>query len=230
MDETTQQSMDEALAQQFSTYGLITAERTLSVIGFYLKPDELTKAVNDEKNICYAFLQVPVKNILNGIVLHQVKDYREYAQRMFTGFLLSGAGNAPGPEGLEVQPGSTKDLLESERLHLIELGDQFDIDEFEHNRLIAKSQRALIALAKTMQNRQVTEEDRLLVVKDMSPFMENTQALMIKLREYRRKFYDLIIHVRNLMETLTDYHPDENKIRQQRAALYFDASIGEEKG
>lgn len=229
MDDIAPPSMDEALAHWFSSYGLMTVERTLSLIGFHLNQADMLKAVQDETSVYHALLQVPVKNILNGIIFNQAKDYREFAQKMFVGFLLSGAGNAPGPEGPEIQPGSTKDLLEQERLHLIELGEQYDLDEFEHHKLVAESQRKLISIAKELKNRDLNETDTAWVIEQMAPYAERTQHIMAKLCDYRTQFYQLIIRTRDLIETLPDYFPDEAKIREQRSMLYFDAKIGEEK-
>ena len=69
MDE--QQTTDVKLSQWFSTYGLITVERTLGVIGFHLTQDELTQAIHDPHNIHHIILEVPFKNILNGIIFDQ---------------------------------------------------------------------------------------------------------------------------------------------------------------
>ncbi len=223
-DKKTQEPIDDMFKNWFSTYGFITAERILSLIGFHLKHDDLIKAINDETSIYHAFLDVPFKNILNGIILAQVKDYREYAQRLFVDFLLSGAGNAPAPEANEIQPGSTKDLLEQERLKLIEIAEQFDLDEFEHNKLIAESQKALIALGKDLKSQP---QDAQQITEKMSSYDYRAVNLMQKARQYRSQFYDLIVHVRDLLDTLPDYRPNVEKLTEHRASLLFDTHIGE---
>lgn len=228
-DKITQQPIDEIFKNWFSTYGLITAERILSLVGFHLKHDDLIQAINDETSIYHVFLDVPFKNILNGIILNQVKDYREYAQRLFVDFLLSGSGNVPAPEAGEIHPGGTKDLLEQDRLRLIEMAEQLDIEEFEHNKLIAESQKALIELGKeTKSQASITAEYRQEVSDKMSFYYNKATILTQKVRQYRHEFYDLILHVRDLLETLPDYRPNEEKLNEHRAALLFDTHIGEE--
>ncbi len=226
-DITPSPSMEESLSHWFSTYGLITVERTLSLIGIQLDQKDMLAAVQDESSIYHALLQVPVKNILNGIILNQARDYREFAQKMFVEFLLSGSGNAPGPDGPEIQPGSTKDLLEQERLKLIEIGEQYDIEEFEHNKLVAESQRQLVAIAKELKQREIDQTNRDFVVSQMASYVERSQHMMKRLCDYRAHFYQSIIRTRDLIGTLPDYFPDEQKMREKRSALYFDAKIGE---
>lgn len=226
MDEKPAQSVDTELATWFSTYGLITVERIFFQLGLRLTQDELIKAVHDSNTLYYQFLRVPFKNILNGIILNQAMDYREYAQKLFIDFLLSGSANDAQTE--VVQGSETRETLEQERLQLIEMGDQFDLQEFELNKLIAESQKTLISLAKEMhQNPQ--EMTNAIVNEKMSAYLERSQALNVILRQYRTLFYDLILRTRTLVEMLPDYHPDAIKIMENRASLHFDSKLGEDK-
>lgn len=230
MDENIQHSIDDEFSTWFSSYGLITIERILHQLGFHLKHDELAKIIQDKENGYAVFLRLPFKNILNGIILNQAQDYREYAQKLFIDYLLSGTANAPGPEDAPIQAGSTRDLLEKERLLLIEVGDHYDLEEFEHNKLIAESQKTLIALAKKIGNTPLTSDIIEEVKIKIAPYEERAVQLTANLRQYRTQFYEFILRARDMIETLPEYHLDEVKNEENRSTLYFDSNIGEERG
>ncbi|MDP3705311.1 MAG: hypothetical protein Q8R24_05320 [Legionellaceae bacterium] len=226
MGEKSTESMDEDMVTWFSTYGLITVERIFFQLGLRLKQDEVMKAIHDSSTLHYQFLRVPFKTILNGIILCQATDYREYAQKTFIDFLLSGAANEE--DEAVVQGSETREMLEQERLHLIEMGDEFDLQEFELNKLIAESQKALILLAKEMHDNP-QEVTGVIINEQMSSFLARSQALNIILRRYRTHFYDLILRCRTLVETLPNYHPDPVKFMENRMALHFDSKLGDDK-
>lgn len=219
---------DDELSTWFSTYGYITIERIFDLIGIHLSHKDLVRATNDPTSVYYQILRVPLKNILNGIILNQVMDYREYAQKLFIDYLMSGAGN----ENTEGQlNGGVCDALEEERLRLIELGDEFDVKEYEHFQLIGESQNTLIELAHTLpQNMETITQDAIdLFTMGMTPYLEKAEALTYFLRKYRTDFYDLILRTQELIKVLPDYHIDTEKQSENKSTLYFDSKIGDEK-
>lgn len=146
MDVEQEQKEDE-VSQWFSTYGLITAERILGRYQIDLPQDLLLAAVKNQFSFYHRILQVPLKNVLNGIVLEQASDYHVYAQKLFIDYLLS--GETTSPEGA---PGeNTRIALEEERKGLVVLGDNFHNLELEHGSLIASSQRVLIQISQQWQ-------------------------------------------------------------------------------
>ncbi len=128
------------LSQWFSTYGLITAERILEKYKIRLHHDELLNAIKNPNSVYYQLLQLPLKNVYNGIILQQARDYQIYGQKLLIDYLLSGetakSEEAPG--------GQTRDNLESERQSLLVIGEAFQQEESAHNRIIAESQKSLI--------------------------------------------------------------------------------------
>ncbi|EHL30159.1 hypothetical protein [Legionella drancourtii] len=131
-----------ASSKWFSTYGIITAERILGKYQIKLAQDELITAIKSPFSFYHKLLEIPLKNVLNGIVLQQANDYHIYAQKLFIDYLLSGENSKE--EG--AQGASTREAMENERQQLVLLGEEYHKNEGEHNNLIASSQAALIKI------------------------------------------------------------------------------------
>ncbi|WP_131794543.1 hypothetical protein [Fluoribacter gormanii] len=134
---------DTELSNWFSTYGVITAERILGRYKVNLAQSELVEAIKSPYSFYHRMLRVPLKNVLNGIVLQQANDYHVYTQKLFIDYLLSGENS----KGEEAQGASIREDLENERQQLVTLGDEFHNVHGQHDYLIANSQAALIRLA-----------------------------------------------------------------------------------
>lgn len=140
MDELIQ---DDQISNWFSTYGLITAERILGKYHIKLPQTELISAIKSSFSFYHLLLKIPLKNVLNGIVLQQAGDYHVYAQKLFIDYLLSGESGKP-----ETSPGAlTRESLEVEREQLVALGEHFHQLQLDQNELIATSQIRLIKTA-----------------------------------------------------------------------------------
>ncbi len=140
MDELIQ---DKQLSKWFSTYGVITAERILGKYHITLPQTDLVNAIKSPFSFYHLLLKIPLKNILNGIVLQQASDYHIYAQKLFIDYLLSGESG----KGDDSPGALTRESLEMERQKLITLGDEFHQLQQEQNELIASSQGSLIEVA-----------------------------------------------------------------------------------
>ena len=204
----------------FSTYGLLTAERILDRFNVHLPHDELIKAVKNPLSVYYALLRVPLKNVFNGIILQQAHDYQIYAQKLFVDYLLSGE-DAKDKES----PGAmAREDVEQQRVNLIEMGDEFHKQSVAHQLLIAESQASLVMLSRNLSVAvDVSSEIELNVV----TYLERAEEINVNLRSFRSQFYNLILHVTELLALMADYHADVVKIAENRAALEFDALIGE---
>ncbi|KTD54439.1 hypothetical protein Lsai_3261 [Legionella sainthelensi] len=128
------------LSHWFSTYGAITAERILGKYQVNLEYAELVEAVKTPTSLYHHLVQVPLRNVLNGIILEQANDYHVYAQKLFIDYLLSGES----AKDEEAQGAATREALERERQQLISLGDEFHKTHGQHDYLIAESQSVLI--------------------------------------------------------------------------------------
>ena len=128
--------------QWFSTYGLITAERILGKYKIKLVHEDLLKAMKSPFSFYHKILEIPLKHVLNGIVLQQANDYHVYAQKVLIDYLLSGE-NAKDEAA---QGAATREEIENERQKLVDLGEEYHHMEGEHNNLIAESQAALIKI------------------------------------------------------------------------------------
>lgn len=128
------------LSTWLSTYGLITTERILERYKIRLPQEELAKALKNPRSFYHRLIRVPLKNVLNGIILQQAYDYQVYAQKMFIDYLMSGETTKPE----EAPGGITREDLEKERQILVEMGETFHQQELAHNKLIGESQASLI--------------------------------------------------------------------------------------
>jgi hypothetical protein len=220
-----EQSLDKDLSTWVSTYGLVTTERILERLNIHPSPEELADAMHNTQSEYYLLLRVPLKNVFNGIILAQTLDYQSYAQKLFVDYLLSGESNKePSSPG-----GVTREDIESERLTLVAMGEEFESLEFEHQQIIAESQAALMKIASTLpKDSPVMDETKQVILEEMAIFIERSEAMNVDLRNYRSLFYNLILRTTELFKLLPDYRPDLNKQSENRSALHFDSHIGEE--
>lgn len=137
------EEIDNELSNWFSTYGIITAERLLGRYKVNLAQTELIVAIKSPFSFYHRMLQVPLRSVLNGIILQQANDYHVYVQKLFIDYLLSGENS----KGEEAQGASTREVIEKERQQLVSIGDEFNNVRGEHDYLIATSQAALIKIA-----------------------------------------------------------------------------------
>ncbi|ASQ45953.1 hypothetical protein [Legionella clemsonensis] len=132
--------VENDLSEWLSTYGLVTVERIMERYNIRLQQEDLISVIKNPNTFYHQLVRVPLKNVLNGIILQQAHDYQVYAQKLFVDYLLSGesskSADSPG--------GYTREDLEKERQVLIKLGEEFHEKELVHTRLIADSQKHLI--------------------------------------------------------------------------------------
>ncbi len=136
------------LSMWLSTYGLLTSKRIFERFNIDVDTDELIAAIKNPMSIYHQLLSVPLKNIFNGIIFQQAKDYELYAQKLFIDYLLSGEGSknddSPG--------GTTREDLELLRTKLLEVSGEFEQQELSQKQLISESQSVLIQLSSELQN------------------------------------------------------------------------------
>lgn len=135
------------LSGWFSTYGLITVQRILERYKIKLQQDDLLFTLKTPDTFYHRLLRVPLRNVFNGIILQQARDYQLYAQKIFIDYLLSGESgkeeSAPG--------GNTRVDLEAERVRLVSMTESFHKLEFNQEKLIAESQKILMKNANNWQ-------------------------------------------------------------------------------
>ena len=136
------------MSKWFSTYSLLTSQRILELFKIHLSSDELVAVAKNPRSLYYLLLKVPLKNVFNGIMLQQAKDYQVYAQKIFIDYLLSGEASKE-----ESSPGAnTREDLEDQRIKLMALGTDFNKIQENQQILIASSQASLIHLTSDIQN------------------------------------------------------------------------------
>lgn len=211
-----QESMQE-LSDWFSTYGLITADRILNRYKIQLSPDALKQAIKHADNPYHALLKIPLANVMNGIILQQVKDYQIYLQKLFIDYLLSGEAGKP-----ETSPGAnTRKELESLRLQFIKCSEDLEALEYSHLEMISESQRKIKPLAQSTEHNSARNP----VLEEL---MDRIRPITGQIKQFRETLYDLILKSTELMKNLPEYRLDVEKINSHKEGLLFDRSIGDE--
>ncbi len=123
----------------FSTYGVITAQRVLEQYDIRLEKNELLYALTNTDVYYHQLLIMPLYNVLNGIILNQVRDYQSYAQTVFIDYLLS-----PDADNENEQNIAARESLEELRQKLLDKNSSVDDIYNQHINLIAKCQAVLI--------------------------------------------------------------------------------------
>ena len=220
--------MDDAVSNWYSTYGLVTIERIFALMKIRLSVEELHIVSRTHNSPYYQLLQVPLKNIFNGIIISQTNDYREFAQKMLIDYLLSGAANL-APE--QTKPEGVRLELELMREDLIRYAEQFDLLQFDHFTLINESQKIAIATAATFPTPRVLLDEALgLQVQDiMSSFLEQAEAINQKILDFRKQFYEVILKTRERLGSVPDYFNQFQTQPEHMEAINFDAKLGEDK-
>lgn len=133
-----------ALSGWLSTYGLITAARILERCRIQLPQEEITQVILSPGTFYHHLIQVPLKNVLNGIILGQAQDYRIYVEKLFADYFLS----EHALEKTEEDQGfGVTEKLEEVRLSFVEMSQTFHQQTVEHRNLIAKTQKHLMEIA-----------------------------------------------------------------------------------
>ncbi|KTD04207.1 hypothetical protein Lgee_0237 [Legionella geestiana] len=138
--------MDDArpMDSDTSTYSLITAGQILEKYPLYLNEKARASIPRRPGCVYHLLLQVPLRMLLNGIILQQAHDYQVYVQKLFVDYLLSGESSRD-----ESAPGAlTREDLEAERIKVVELSQAFQAFERTHARSMSESQEALTIVAR----------------------------------------------------------------------------------
>lgn len=136
----SEEHVDQESPTGFSTYGLITIERLLAYYSIRLAQDDLLTALKTSDTFYHQLIRLPLRNVFNGIILQQARDYQLYAQKLYIDYLVSGeSGKDPAAPGASV-----REDIENERNALIQLGEEFHALESKQNKVIAESQTLLV--------------------------------------------------------------------------------------
>lgn len=220
-------SMDAEQSTWYSSYGLVTVGRIFDLMGIHFNQTELLQVSHSQNSPYYQLLQTPLKNIFNGIILDQATDFREYVQKMLVDYLLSGAADLSEDQ---TKPEGAKLVLDDMRLDVIASGDQFDLLQFEHHKLIANTQNAMIELVRELPDPPQILNDSFnhALVEVVAPYLEQAESITYQAKEYRTKFYNMIFRARETLDTIPEYFNTLDTQPEHIEALYFDANFGEE--
>lgn len=212
------------ISKWLSTYGILTAQRVLECYRINLSATDLIAAINHSDNVYYHLLKIPVKHLLNGIIIQQATDYQVYAQKLFVDYMLSGEADK-SPDSPDA---NTRNELEKLRLNLVSNIEALSDLNTRHQKLIAASQKALIELTNELRPKlkSVNLTDSFGVEEKMADYLEQTDAIHVDSCDFRTQFYEAILKTTELLNLLADYRIDPINDAINREALHFDPTIG----
>lgn len=128
----------------FSTYQWVTVGQLLEGYGLKLLDTSVLLLLGKKTSFYFQLLQVPVINVMSGIILEQVKTYRIYLQKLFVEYLVSGQADVEGDAGAD-----TREALEKSRQEMLAQGKAFDETERSREDLIIETQTKLMQFVDT---------------------------------------------------------------------------------
>lgn len=165
-------TQDSGLSNWLSTYGLITVEKIFERYGIRLTGEDLLRAVKNPDCVFFRLIQVPLKNVFNGLILQQAKDYQIYAQKLFIDYLLSGESSQ--------EDSQVRDDLEVTRKDLVAMGEVFHEEDLKNDKLIARSQVLLIKTAQLFHQQVLTAAKKIKQTLQSSGLIINDEQLVVK--------------------------------------------------
>lgn len=127
-----------------STYRLITVKRLLERYKIDLDDRQIALSFKETDTFYHRLLSIPLKNIMNGIILQQARDYQLYLQKLFVDYLLALEAKKSASETGEESISATEQAVEEARKELIQFNDHFNELEISHQRIIGNSQVGLV--------------------------------------------------------------------------------------
>lgn len=177
-----------------STYNLLTFQSIFERFNIHLNNEELALATKNVASLYFQLLRIPIKNLMNGIIFQQARDYQSYAQNIYIDYLFSGeADKSPEAPG-----GHSREDLEELRLHLMSTGERFSEHDDAQKLLIRQSQKSLIQftqeLLKTIHNVALEVNKVLLghqIVKNNAFVEKSIQSLLIYFDKINSNILDI---------------------------------------
>ena len=125
------------LSNWLSTYGVVTVEKILDRYGVKMASIDLIATLKNPHAMLSKLIQTPLKNVFNGLVLQQAKDYQSYIEKMFIDYLLSG-------ESDQNAESISREDIEQARQDFLQFTTDFQKVTHTHEKVIADSQTLLI--------------------------------------------------------------------------------------
>lgn len=136
----------ETLSNWLSTYQWVTVGRLLEDYHFQLSDEAVLTILSSKSSFYYHLLEIPMGNVLNGIILEQIKEYQLFLQKLFVDYLVSGESDREAEE----PGGATRQALETQRSQMLETGKAFDQCVLAYESLIIESQAAIRDFSKSL--------------------------------------------------------------------------------
>jgi hypothetical protein len=206
---------------------LLVADALLRRFNIHLSYASLETALTDHASIYSQLLRLPIKNIFNEIIFQHAYDYQVFLQKLFIDYHLSPA-YAKDTQDKDAPISPKQQQLDGYYDETNQAMKALSDAQFKHYQLISESQAFLIGAIKNIKN--LTNELKKLLddsafINTTNQFLERAEDNRTLLLGYQQAFYDLILKTSVSLQLLTDYHPDEEGIREAMNNIAFDPSM-----
>jgi hypothetical protein len=165
--------------QWFPTYGVITADRLLQNYSITLPGQQLMDELKHPESFYRRIIVVPAKNVYNGLICEQGRDYQTYAQKKIIDYVLSGTSvSADGSFS-----SNTQKSLEKIRKDLVALSEGFYELTRKHYSLIHESEHTLKKLARNWRDALLKSRTKIMQA------LKNARIIVLKDQKLKIKYY-----------------------------------------
>lgn len=172
-DQTYQNSQD--LGNWLSTYGIVTVEKILDHYNIKVATSDLIATFKNPAAMLTRMIQTPLKNVFNGLVLQQAKDYQAYIEKLFIDYLLSGQTD-------QETESITMEDIEQARQDFLHLIADFEKSAYIHEKVIADSQTLLIEFFRQFRQKMAGSAKKVEnLLKKIRPGAGNNEEQIVKM-------------------------------------------------
>lgn len=209
-----------------STYSLLIPQSICSQLKIKVGPRELQKAMEDTSSIYHLICQAPIQDMINGIILAQVKSYQVFLQKRLIDCYVDTAPTVADVENTgEESPIS--DAIAEIKDRFLEHVEATKPLEQSHFNLVADTYGFLKKFVNANQGR-LTSYDQAFKA-SVDNFVEQGKILEAQLLSERSNWREHAIEVADSMMKMSLGRIDELQDLEQRAELAFFQSFGEGK-
>jgi hypothetical protein len=216
-----------AILKQFSTYTLLIPQSICSQLRIKISPKDLLVAMQDSHSIYQLICQAPLQNMINGVILAQIKTYQVFLQKRLIDCYVNAAPTATELENTGEEPAVSDNVTEIKDQFLKHVEDTKPIEQ-SHFNLVADTYGFLKKFVSAHQDAQgrfkAYGNDFKIKVDD---FLAQGKILEAKLLEERINWREHAIEVSDAMMKMGTGRIDELEDLEQRAELAFFQRFGE---
>jgi hypothetical protein len=226
-DIKSKKNTSAEVLKSFSTYGLLIPQTICSLLKLKVPPKELQKAMLDEQSVYYILCKAPIQNMVNGIILAQIKSYQLFMQKRLIDCYVNTAPTITEAEKMEEEPiiNPTVEEMKETFIQHVETTKPFEQQYFDVIADTSSFLKKFVAKNKDKHGQLQTARPEF---KDKcDAFVEQGKMVEGQLLLERTRWREHAIDIADLIMKIGGFGVDELEDLEQRAELAFFQSFGE---